>query len=323
MEGVESKSQSPGQGSRNMPENSAFLFENVEGFQQRVKEILNVIEQDENSPKIGDIKKSKLTAMVTELSRMHMALADEHVHLIKEVSKNTHKFTTPIKTQHVDSSTSSSAPMSKTDNIMTPVGYEFTLDTSGGGFHFSTREGSESSFTLSSSSDSESFMSISKNLNSPVKDDASKSKETKVHDPKVLLKKISTLEKEQSSLKKKIQNLTDENALLEAEKSNVAELKRMISESNRKIETMGNVIEASRKQVSTAHDENSKLIKEMSNKVFGKVFNSIEKQAAIGKKDEQITELNNELNRLKIAHAAEMDALNTEIEMLKTKLGEK
>lgn len=68
-------------------------------------------------------------------------------------------------------------------------------------------------------------MSINKNLNSPVKDDASKAKVTKVYDPKVLLKQISTLEKEKSSLKKKIQNLTDENALLEAEKSNVAELK--------------------------------------------------------------------------------------------------
>ncbi|XP_042755831.1 uncharacterized protein LOC111883674 [Lactuca sativa] len=339
------KSHSQGQDSQNMPENSSFLFENVEGFQQCVKEILNVIEQDENLPKIGDIKKSKLTAMVTELSRMHMALADEHVHLIKEVSKNTHKSTTPIKTEHVDSSTSTSAQMSKTPEFKTPVGYEFTLDTSGGGFRFSTREGSESSFALSSNPDQ--LESTKKHLNPPVKfkNDESKVKETKLHDPEpevsVLRKKISTLEKKQLTLKKKIQDLTDENAILEAEKANAAELKLTVAETNRRYEKMFGVLEASRQQVIKSDEENKNLKNELTNKILGITgrlqteYDKVEAQnlklheevalglTEIAKRDEQIIELSTQIDQLKNSHATEEDKWNTDIERLEMELKEK
>ncbi|CAI9273879.1 unnamed protein product [Lactuca saligna] len=337
------KSHSQGQDSQNMPENSSFLFENVEGFQQCVKEILNVIEQDENLPKIGDFKKPKLTTMVTELSRMHMALADEHVHLIKEVSKNTHKSTTPIKTEHVDSSTSTSPQMSKTPEFKTPVGYEFTLDTSGGGFRFSTREGSESSFALSSNPDQ--LESTKKQLNPPLKTVESKVKETKVHDPEpdvsVLRKKISTLEKKQLTLKKKIQDLTDENAILEAEKANAAELKVTIAETNRRYEKMFGVLEASRQQVIKSDEENKNLKNELTNKILGITgrlqteYDKVEAQnlklheevalglTEIAKRDEQMIELSTQIDLLKNSHATEEDRMNSDIERLEMELKEK
>ncbi|CAI9261582.1 unnamed protein product [Lactuca saligna] len=347
-----------------MSENSKCLAENVEGFQQCVKEIHNQIEQDENFFKIiaefYDSKKLNMEKLVSELSRMHGALADQTVDLIKEVSKNTLKITTPIKTQHVDSSTSTSTQvtqMIKTPEFMTPVGYDFILDTSGGGFQISTREGTESSFTLSSNSNqSESFMSINKNLNPPVKNDESKAKEIKVHDPEpeALLKKISTLEKEQFSLKKKIQYLRDENALLEAEKANMDELKHMVSESNRKIETTGKVLEVYRKQLLTADDETTKLKEELARKVvyqtqLVKKLESIEEVismltgkldaqearerklheqvklslAGISKRDDVIKELSTQIDLLKNSHATEEDKWNPAIEMLKTELKEK
>ncbi|KAI3513281.1 hypothetical protein L1887_20610 [Cichorium endivia] len=88
-----------------MPENSICLAENVEGYQQCVKDILNLIEQDGNSseitPEIYDCKKYKLTTLVTELSRMQGMLADQHIHLIGQVSRNLPSL---IKNQHVDSS---------------------------------------------------------------------------------------------------------------------------------------------------------------------------------------------------------------------------
>ncbi|KAI3519640.1 hypothetical protein L1887_08855 [Cichorium endivia] len=326
MEGVESKAESQGEDSQNTSENVEVIeleVSGTQGFQQCVKEIFNLIEQDENVSEIKleiyDCKMYELTKLVTELSNMHGALADQNVDLIKDVSKNTHELTTPIKTQQVDSSSSTSPQVTGTNE----VGYDFTLNTSVGGFSISTREGSESSFAISSSSESESSMPINKNLTSRVKKDASKVKETKAHDPEVLLKKISTLEKERSNLKKKLQNLTDENALLEAEKANAAELKLMISESNRKIETMGKLLEASRQQVLTVDEENSMMKKEMSNKVFGKVFNSIEKQNVIDKQGEEIKELNTQIDQLKISHAAEVDKLNTHIETLKNEVREK
>ncbi|CAH1438847.1 unnamed protein product [Lactuca virosa] len=315
------KSHSQGQDSQNMPENSSFLFENVE-------EILNVIEQDENLPKIGDFKKPKLTTMVTELSRMHMALADEHVHLIKEVSKNTHKSTTPIKTEHVDSSTSTSPQMSKTPEFKTPVGYEFTLDTSGVGFRFSTREGSESSFALSSNPDQ--LESTKKHLNPPVKTDESKVKETKVHDPEPEL-----------TLKKKIQDLTDENVFLEAEKANAAELKLTVAETNRGYEKMFGVLEASGQQVIKSDEENKNLKNELTNKILGITgrlqteYDKVEAQnlklheevalglTEIAKRDEQIIEQSIQIDLLKNSHATEEDRMNSDIERLEMELKEK
>nr|GFD32087.1 protein NETWORKED 4B-like [Tanacetum cinerariifolium] len=87
MEVVESKSWSPLEGSQISPEISVSLAENVGGFEQCVKEILKLIEQDadffELTAEIYDAKKSKLTKYVTELSHMHGVLADQHVELIK------------------------------------------------------------------------------------------------------------------------------------------------------------------------------------------------------------------------------------------------
>ncbi|KAI3519641.1 hypothetical protein L1887_08856 [Cichorium endivia] len=294
MEGVESKAESQGKDSQNMSEN-------VEGFQQCVKEIHNLIEQDEDFSKmtaeIYDCKKSKLSKLVTELSRMYGALVDQHIHSIKEVSKNdSSKSTSPQATQK---------------------------------------------------------------CKTPVKKDASKVKETKARDPEVLLKKISSLEKEGVNLKKTIQNLTDENALLEAEKANVAELKLMIIESNRKVETMRNAFEGSRKQLLAADQKNGELQRELASKVFdlthqlrehglidrlgpiGERIDSLEKKfdeeqyrnpklheklslayAEIAKRDEQITELNTQIDLLKNSRMAKEDKWNADIERLKTQLWE-
>ncbi|KAI3519644.1 hypothetical protein L1887_08859 [Cichorium endivia] len=244
---------------------------------------------------------------------------------------------------------------SETPEFMAPVGYEFTLNTNVGGFSFSTREGSESSFTLSSDSTSESFMSTNKHLISPVvKNDESKVKQTKVHDPEVLLKKISTLEKEVVGLNKKIRNLSDENALLEAAEANVADLQDVIRKSNRKMETMVNVLEASRQQVLRGDDETKKLKQELSKKVAhqtkleGKLvtiekvigvlneqsdaqkarYLKLQEQVDIGlvdisKRDDEIKELNTKINLLKSSHEAQEDRWNTDIEKLKTELWEK
>ncbi|KAI3519567.1 hypothetical protein L1887_08777 [Cichorium endivia] len=293
MEGVESKAESQGQDSQNMSEN-------VEGFQQCVKEMRNLIEQDEDfsemTAEIYDYKKSTLSKLVTELSRMYGALVDQHIH--------------SIKTQQIDSSKSTSPQATQKSKT-------------------------------------------------PVKKDASKVKETKVRDPEVLLKKISSLEKEGVNMKKRIQDLTDENALLEAEKANVAELKLMISESNRKIETMRNAFEGSRKQVLAAEQKNGELQRELASKVFdlthqlrehglidrlgpvGERIDSLEKKfdeeqarnpklheklslayAEIAKRDEQITELNTQIDLLKNSHMAKEDNKNTDIERLKTQLWE-
>ncbi|KAI3519642.1 hypothetical protein L1887_08857 [Cichorium endivia] len=166
-----------------------------------------------------------------------------------------------------------------------------------------------------------------------VKKDASKKKETKVHDPEVLLKINSSLEQRMYTLKKMNQNLVNENNVLEAK---VAELKLTISESNRKIEIMRKAIEGSRKQVHATDEENLKLQQELSSKNFdlihrlreleldqlglaGKLIEALEKaldeeearnhkllekvslgQAEIAKQDEQITELNIEIQTLKL-----------------------
>lgn len=295
MEGIESKSQSLLQDSQIMPENSICLAENVEGFQQCVKDILNLIEQDGNSseitPEIYDCNKSKLTTLVTELSRMHGMLADQHIHLIGQVSKNLPSL---IKNQHVDSPDSSSPQVTQmftpdqksTHKFMTPIGFDVLLSSGGGGgSYISRREGStDSSFTLSSDSESESSMSINKLLISPINDDAFKVKETKVEDHDVLVKKISVLEEELLNLNTKLQSLSDENtklkhdihesesdlntqnALFEAEKAKVVELqeqvsdlKLVVSESNLKIKTMGEKLNA-------ANDEITKVKHELSSK---------------------------------------------------------
>ncbi|GKA23013.1 NETWORKED 4B-like protein [Tanacetum coccineum] len=289
MEVVESKSWSPLEGSQISPEISVSLAENVEGFEQCVKEILKLIEQDadffELTAEIYDAKKSKLTKHVTELSRMHGVLADQHVELIKKQHVDTTDPSSPQVTQMFTPD-----QMSNTHKFRTPIGFD-VMNSGGTGSYASKKDESESSFSLSSDSDSESFMSINKLLISPGNDDVSKVKETKV--PEVLLKKIATLEEELVGLNTKIQTLSDENtklkheihekesdvqsyiAHLETEKAKVAELQKqvsdlklVISDSNLNIRTTRDELEASRKQVLAAEDEISKLKDELSSKIF-------------------------------------------------------
>ncbi|KAJ9539850.1 hypothetical protein OSB04_026356 [Centaurea solstitialis] len=309
MEVVESKPQSPFQDNQINPANSTCLAENLEGFQNRVKEILKLIEGDgdfvEMNAEVYDQKKSELATHVAELSRMYTALADQHGQLIGV-------FRSGIKKQHLDASDSSSPQvtlmftpdqMSNAHKFRTPIGFDATLSSGGGGSYISRIEDSESSFTLSSDSDSESFMSTNKLLISPVNDDALKVKETKQSE--VWLKKIANLEEELVSLNTKLQTLTDENtelkskmhenesvieissdmqsqlelaqddlraqnAHLEAEKAKVADLQKqvadlklVISDSGYEIETMGVELEESREKLLTAEDEISKLKHEL------------------------------------------------------------
>nr|KAJ0222156.1 hypothetical protein LSAT_V11C200097240 [Lactuca sativa] len=348
MEGVESKSQSQWQDSQIMPENSIRVTENVEGFNQCVKEILNLIEQDESlsetTDETFDCKKSKLTTMVTELSRMHGVLADQHVHFIGEVNKN---LSSLFKNQSVDSSDSSSPQVTQmftpdqksAHKFMTPIGFDVLLSSGGCGSYNTRREASESSFSLSSDSESESSMSINKLLISPANDDASKVKETKTQDPDVLLKKISVLEEELLNLNTKLQTLVDENtklkhdihenesdidsqnAHLEAEKAKVVELqeqvsdlKLMIFESNLKIETLGEELEA-------ANDEISEVKGELSTKIIELGTTQEEMallQIQIKSQKTKIVELNEEINLC----VADISVRDDQITELNTKINQ-
>lgn len=267
------------------------------GFRQCANEILKLIEQDGNfsemTAEIYEEKKSKLTTQVADLSRMHGVLLDQHVQLIGEFSKITPSL---IKKQHLDSTDSTSPQITQMftpdQKFRTPIGFDVLLSSGGGGSYASKRDGSESSFSLSSDSDSDSFMSINKLLISPLNgDDALKVKDTKL--PEVLLQKISNLEEELVTLNTKLQALADENANLkqviqknesdieaknahlDTEKmkgieleNQVAELKLLISDSNLQIKTMGEELEASREKLLAAEDEISILMHELSIKTI-------------------------------------------------------
>lgn len=298
MEGAQTKSRSLGGDSQISPQISVCLAENVEGFQKCIKEISMLIEQGGNlsevTAEVNDDKKTRLMTHVAELSRMHGVLADQHVHLVGEVSRNG-----PSKNQHLDSYDSSSPQVtqmftpdqtSNTHKFTTPIGFD-VMSSGGGGSYVSKIEGSESSFSLSSDSDSESFMSINKLLISPVNDDALKVKETKVPDD--LIKIISNLEEELVCLNKKVQKLEDENTKLkhqiqqhelgietqnthhETEKAKVIELQKevaalehVISDSNLKVETMEKELVASNEKLLAAEDEITMLNHELSSKIF-------------------------------------------------------
>nr|GFC25344.1 protein NETWORKED 4B-like [Tanacetum cinerariifolium] len=240
------------EGSQISPEISVSLAENVGGFEQCVKEILKLIEQDadffELTAEIYDAKKSKLTKYVTELSHMHGVLADQHVELIKR--------------QHVDATDPRSPQvtqmftpdqMSNTHKFRTPIGFDV--------------------------------------MNSGGNDDVSKVKETKVPEVLLkkiatleeelvgLNTKIQTLSDENTKLKHEIHekesDVQSHIAHLETEKAKVAELQKqvsdlklVISDSSLNIRTTRDELEASRKQVLAAEDEISKLKDELSSKIF-------------------------------------------------------
>ncbi|XP_035839433.1 protein NETWORKED 4B [Helianthus annuus] len=238
MEGVETKSFSLVEGSQIGSKFSTCLAENVEGFQQCVKEILKLIEQDgnlsETTSEFCDGKKSKLTTHVAELSRMHAVLVDQHAHLIGEFSKDCES---KIEKQYLDSYDSSSPQVtqmftpdktSNTRKCRTPIGLDALLSSGGGGSYASRREGSESSFSLSSDSDSESFMSINKLRISPVNDDALKVKETKAPE-------VQTLVDENTNLKECNRRLQEEVSIYVADISvrndQITELSRNLDQS--------------------------------------------------------------------------------------------
>ncbi|KAJ0705364.1 hypothetical protein HanPI659440_Chr14g0572641 [Helianthus annuus] len=214
MEGVETKSFSLVEGSQIGSKFSICLAENAEGFQQCVKEILKLIEQDgnlsETTSEFCDGKKSELTTHVAELSRMHAVLVDQHAHLIGEFSKDRES---KIEKQYLDSYDSRSPQvtqmftpdkMSNTRKCRTPIGLDALLSSGGGGSYASRRDGSESSFSLSSDSDSESFMSINKLLVSPVNDDALKVKETKAPEVQTLVDENTNLKECNRRLQEKV-----------------------------------------------------------------------------------------------------------------------
>ncbi|KAI3704974.1 hypothetical protein L1987_75204 [Smallanthus sonchifolius] len=352
MEGIESKAMFPGEDSQISPEISICLEENVEGFQQCVKEILKLMEQDGNfsgtAAEVYDDKKSKLIRKVAELSRMHGVLVDQHVQLIGEFSKNSPSL---IKKQHLDSSDSSSPQvtqmftpdqMSNTQKFRTPIGFDVLLSSGGGGSYASRREGSESSFSLSSDSDSESFMSINKLLISPVNGDALKVKETKV--PEALLQKITNLEEELVTLNTKLQTLSDENTVLkqqiqenvsdiktqnanlETEKmkgieleKQVADLKLVISDSNHEIKTTGEELEASREKLLAAEDEISKLKHELCSKI-SKLGSTQQEMALLEKQLDSEKESNLGLQEEVSLCVADISVRNNQIAGLNSKI---
>ncbi|MFS8013352.1 putative protein Networked (NET), actin-binding (NAB) [Helianthus anomalus] len=253
MEGVETKSFSLVKGSQIGSKFSICLAENVEGFQQCVKEMLKLIEQDgnlsETTSEFTDGKKSELTTHVAQLSRMHAVLVDEHAHLIGEFSKDCES---KIKKQYLDSYDSISPQvtqmftfdkMSNTRKCRTPIGLDALLSSGGG------------------DSDSESFMSFNKLLISPVNDDALKVKETKA--PEVLLNKISNLEEELVTLNTKLKKdeVTAKVDTLRAEKRSQDNLVR-------ELETCLNSIQVEHVGVLSSFDNAQKVIDELKLKVM-------------------------------------------------------
>lgn len=291
---------------------------------------------------VYDDKKSKLSTHVTELLRMHGVLVNQHVQLIKK--------------QHLDVSDSSSPQvtqmftpdqMSNTQKFRTPIGFD-VLSSCGGGSYASRRDGSESSFSISSDSDSESFISTNKLLISPVNggEDSLKVKDSK--QTTVFLQKISTLEDELVTLNKKFQTLSHENTNLkqkiqenesdiktqnshfETEKTKaielekqVSDLKLVISDSNLQIKTMGDELDASRKKLLAAEDEISKLMHELDSakKTNLELQEEVSVYVAdISVRDDQITELNTKINQsmseislLKSTHKADIERLQMEM----------
>lgn len=153
------------------------------GVDQSVKEILRLIEEDENSAaKEAEVyypKKPELIAHVVKLRSLHQLLAERYDQLTGEVRRN---FPSLVEMQYSGISDSGSH---QTSALQTPdqklsmnkseqtVGFNSFISSGGGSPNISLKESSEYSLSLSSDSDSESFYStINKNLVSPVSVDS-------------------------------------------------------------------------------------------------------------------------------------------------------
>ncbi|KAI3800040.1 hypothetical protein L1987_35347 [Smallanthus sonchifolius] len=219
------------------PEISITLEETIEEFQQCVEDILDEIEQDENFSEMTaenyDNKKSYLTRHLIELSRLHRLLADQHVCLVEEVSKNCPSL---IKYQYLDSSDSSSPQViqmlthqkSSPLKLKMPVGSDFVFRAIGGGSNISKSEGLESSSSLSSDSGSE---STNKLPSSPVKDGVLRVKETKAqeHESEITTEKSNVVD-EPVSDKKLLEDETTKLKSQENESEITSEKSNMVDE---------------------------------------------------------------------------------------------
>ncbi|KAI3793139.1 hypothetical protein L1987_35753 [Smallanthus sonchifolius] len=195
--------------------------------------------------------------------------------------------------------------------VRTPIGFDALLSSGGGGSYASRRDGSESSFSLSSDSDSESFMSINKLLISPVNNDALKVKETK------------EIQENESDINTQNAHLeTEKTKLFELQKQ-VADLKVVISDSNIKIKSMGDELEASREKILAAEDEISDLKHELSIKTSK--LGSTQQEMTLLKKhldsekecnrrlqeeDNLVRELETRLNSIQVEHVGVLSSFD-------------
>ncbi|KAL4576028.1 hypothetical protein LXL04_012116 [Taraxacum kok-saghyz] len=141
------------------------------------------------------------------------------------------------------------------------------------------------------------------------------------HDHEVLLKKISVLEEELSTLNKKLQIPSDEKALLEAMKAKVADLIPVITEFDFKTEAIG---KQALHEILKVKQE-ILLLQKYHASQQAKILHLQEKVklgiAEISRRDEQITELNSKINKLINSHLDEEDGLNSDIESLDCWIG--
>ncbi|KAM7491817.1 hypothetical protein LguiA_034738 [Lonicera macranthoides] len=160
MESIKPNSHSQWLSSHFSPENCIWLKENIAGVEQSVKQMLKLIEEDENSSanKSDDYqKKPEFIARVEEFSTMHHLLAERYNHLIGDLRKN-------LLPQVPESAPHQASvyftPYQKTDlhKSEQPIGFDLFLSSGDdNSTDVSLKEGSESSSSLSSYSDLESF----------------------------------------------------------------------------------------------------------------------------------------------------------------------
>ncbi|CAK9135910.1 unnamed protein product [Ilex paraguariensis] len=183
MEGTESNSDSCWWDSHIGGENSKWLAENLEWVDQRIKQMLNLIEEDGSSSamkaEIYYRKKPELIAHVEEFYRMHQVLAERYDHLTGELCKNISSLLRMRHSAVSDSSYHQASPLSTPDQKLglhksnQAIGFDLYLSSSGGRSDSSFKEAYESSSSFSPDSESEPFFSsISKSLAPLVKGDS-------------------------------------------------------------------------------------------------------------------------------------------------------
>ncbi|KAL8192834.1 hypothetical protein R6Q57_027282 [Mikania cordata] len=342
MEGDESKPPSPPADIQNN-EHSERLAENVEGFQQFIDEVFELIEKDEKFHEMTaisyDQKKCYIRGQLLELSLIHNSLANHYADLIEQVSKNCPSL---LQKQHLETSDSSLPshvtqmlapnvtsgfdvfwhpgctglesfmPSSVNKPPVPPVDDDYLKvkeDT-----NISKGEGL-SVFGL------EPFTtSVCKPLIQPLNDDVLEVKEIKdsCSESEVLLEKISNLEEEVVGLKQKLQSLTDENGELKLEiEENITDVRLYMSESKLEFETMKEESKASKEteisQLNSTHEKKEKIW----NGVTGQLKDNLKEKCELV--DELSKKMNRKDGQLDILWAERRSQDNL-IHQLKTKL---